>query len=295
MNRTAHGIVCGLLLVAPACAEEARRPVEISTTCSLADGYETLNISDFEGNESGWFFYSDHTPGGVPVPADPSNVPVSKLDPPRCGSSWAIKLEAYGNNYWGAGFGDWTHNSFSSRAQGPGYQGISFWARAGAGTDKTFLLSIDDGRTIKAPRVAPDGGALPAANEGDQDLDGDGFLGPGDIASGTYCRLPPPQYIGDPTCYYGGTQAPDAVTRVPEPGECGNTFHTYVTITEDWQLYLIPWTRLVQWPCPNRLADGIDPNDIRKLDIRLVQGSHYEIWLDDISFYRLRGIADAGS
>jgi hypothetical protein len=80
---------------------------------------------------------------------------------------------------------------------------------------------------------------------------------------------------------------------VPEPDECGNQFHTYITTTENWQVFLIPWNELVQWPCPNRLDGGINPADIRKLEIKLVQGTRHEIWLDDIAFYRLR--ADAGS
>jgi hypothetical protein len=289
-----RAVACGLLLVVPACADGSRRPPDASVPCSLADAYDTLSIFDFEGSSSGWFAYTDHTPGGVPDLTGGANVPVSTLDPPRCGSSGAIELVAYGNNYWGAGFGDWEHNTKASRADGTGYDGISFWARSASNSDKTFLLKVDDGRTFVAVSAAPDGGAWPAATSGDQDLDGDGLLGPGDIASGTACLLPPPQSIGDPSCYYGGTQAPTAVTRVPEPGECGNPFHTYVTITEDWQLYLVPWNQLVQWPCPNRLAGGIDPADIRKIEVRLVQGTHYDIWLDDINFYRPRVQADAG-
>jgi hypothetical protein len=81
---------------------------------------------------------------------------------------------------------------------------------------------------------------------------------------------------------------------VPEPGECGNPFHTYITTTQDWQLFVVPWNELVQWPCPNRVVGGIDPSDIRKIEVRLVQGTNYDIWLDDINFYRLRAHVDAG-
>jgi hypothetical protein len=287
MSRTIHAVVWCLLLVMPACEDSNRRPVAASIDCSVTDGYELLTIFHFEGGESGFYLYSDHTPGGVPNPDAGSNVALAKLDPPHCGSTGALELVAYGNNYWGAGFGDWQHNS--SPADGTGYEGISFWARSPGNTDKTFLLNVHDKRTLKTNRTPP------VATSSDQDLDGDGLLGPGDIASGTECRLPPPQSMGDPSCYYGGTQPPSAVTRVPEPDECGNAFHTYVTTTADWQYFLIPWERLVQWPCPNRLEGGINPADIRMLEVRLVQGTHYDIWLDDISFYRLRADADAGS
>jgi hypothetical protein len=263
-------------------------------SCSATDPYELKSIFDFEGGESGWFFYTDHTPGGVPSLSGGSNVPVSELSPPHCGSTGALKIEAYGNNFWGSGFGDWAHNAPASQADGTGYQGIGFWARSAPNTDKTFLLSVDDEQTLTMARTTPDAGSLPPATASDQDLDGDGLLGPGDIAAGSLCRLPPPQRIGDPACYYGGSQAPDAVTRVPEPGECGNAFHLWVTITDDWQYFLVPWSQLVQWPCPNRLAGGIHAGAIRKLEVRLAQGTHYEFWLDDISFYRSRADADAG-
>jgi len=290
MTRASFAMFCGLLLVAPACGNDYPRPAA-SVNCSVADAYDFKPFALFEGGDSGWYLYTDKTPGGVPNPAN-SNVPVTTLNPPRCGSKGALELQAYGNNYWGAGFADWQHNEKSGEADGTGYEGISFWARSPGNTDKTFLLRVDDDQTFVTQRPAPDGGALPAAIAGDQDLDGDGFLGPGDIAIDTKCQLPPAQKLGDPACYYGGVQAPDAVTRVPKPGECGNPFHTYVTTTEDWQLYLLPWSRLGQWPCPNRLDGGIDPAHIRKIEVRLDQGTNYDIWLDDIQFYRLR--ADAG-
>lgn len=292
MTRTNFAIVCGLLLVAPACRNDYKRPAASSVDCTVTDAYEfsPTPFALFEGGSSNWYLYTDGTPGGVPNPDAGSNVPVTQLN--RCGSTGALELQAYGNNYWGAGFADWQHNAKSGEASGDGYQGISFWARSPGNTDKTFLLRVDDNRTFKTDTTVPDGGVL-SISPGDQDLDGDGSLGPGDIAAGTNCQLPPAQSIGDPACYYGGVQAPDAVTRVPQPGECGNPFHTYVTTTEDWQLYLLPWSRLVQWPCPNRLAGGIDPAHIRKIEVRLEQGTHYDIWLDDIQFYRLR--ADAGS
>jgi len=41
------------------------------------------------------------------------------------------------------------------------------------------------------------------------------------------------------------------------------------------------------------LEGGIDTADIRKFEIEFVQGTHYELWLVDMAFYRLR--TDAGS
>lgn len=288
MSPTNAAKAASFALLVCACGEDAR-PAPAETDCSATEGVELLNVSDFDGADSGWFQFADPTPGAVPNPAEEgSNVPVTELPAPgRCGDTRVMKLESRGHNFWGAGFGDWAHNPAASRANGMGYAGISFWARAARDSEKQFFLQVDDGRTLVFPPEAPEGGGLPLATEADQDLDGDGFVGPGDIARGTRCRLPPPEGAGDATCYGGGVGGPPtAGVRVPSPDECGNPFHTRVTVTESWQPYFIPWNELVQWPCPNRLKDGIDPADIAKFQIDLVQGAHYELYIDDIAFYR---------
>ena len=287
-------------LVASGCATKARLAAG-DVDCTQGDAYEFSPISEFTGGQAGWYLYADNTPGGIPNPALTSNVAITQLDPPgRCGDTGIVELQASGHAFYGSGFGDYAHNPDGSRADGEGYEGISFWARSPGNTDKTFMLYVDDGRTIVLPPPPPEPGVLPPAmpppmpgDVGDTDLDGDGLVGPGDIARGTRCRLPPPQALGEPACYRGGAQAPATPTRVPEPDECGNQFHTYVTTTPDWQLFLLPWDQLIQWPCPNRLEGGIDHADIAKIEIKFIQGSTYDLWLDNIEFYRRR--VDAGS
>jgi len=291
----AAALLCCAGLLAAGCATRARLAAG-DVDCTQGDPYEFDPISLFNGGMSQWYLYADNTPGGVPDPTVASNVAVVQLEPPgRCGDTGIIKLQASGHAFYGAGFGDYQHNPpGDSRAKGVGFEGISFWARSPGNTDKTFMLYVDDGRTIVLPPPPPtDGGLRPEATDQDQDLDGDGRVGPGDIARGTRCRLPPPQALGEPACYRGGAQAPATPTRVPEPDECGNQFHTYVTTTEDWQLFLLPWDQLIQWPCPNRLLGGIDHADIAKIEIKFIQGSTYDLWLDNIEFYRRR--VDAGS
>jgi hypothetical protein len=296
MTRPAPLLCFGALAVASAASCATKPRLAVSTDyCAEADAYEFRNISDFTSGQSGWFLYADNTPGGVPDPAANSNVQVVQVDPPgRCGDTGMVELQAYGHNFYGTGFGDYAHNQASSRADGTGYDGISFWAKSPGNTDKTFLFTVDDGRTIKLSLDPTDGG-LPVATPADQDLDGDGFIGPGDIARGTRCRIPPSTKLASPACYAGGTQPPSTTSRVPEPGECGNQFHTYVTVTAEWQLYRIPWAELVQWPCPNRLEGGIDHADIAEMEILFIQGSVFDLWLDNIAFYRSRldgGIRD---
>lgn len=317
MTRKNAGVALGFLLCAAGCGSDGPRPEAGLVDCAQADGYEFRNISDFSGSQSGWFRYADPTPGSIPDPdklgiEDPmapdegSNVPVTTIDPPgRCGDTRILKLEVEGHNFWGAGFGDWEHNEPASRANGTGFEGISFWARSPVNAEKSFIFNVDDSRTIILPPDPPAADedvpppedqpvcvrqlGLPRATSADQDLNGDGCVGPGDIARGTQCRLPPPEELANPVCYNGGVDEPSSAgTRVPAPDECGNAFHTLITTTETWQLFLIPWSELVQWPCPNRLDGGINQADIAKFEIRLMQGMRYEIWLDNISFYRRR-------
>jgi hypothetical protein len=310
MTRSTPILICGLLLVASGCGVSNRVQNGPSVDCSVADAYEFLNINNFTAIDSGWYYYADTTPQETTIAslqAQYPNVPpidlakkyglayqqAVTLDAPgRCGDTRVLELVARGYNFWGAGFADWQHET--SKADGTGYQGLSFWARSAPNTEKTFMFYVDDGRTIVLTRAKPDAaGVFSATGPNDQDLNGDGLLNAGDIAFDTECRIPPVQALCDPACYYGGVQPPAAAVCVPASNECGNQFHKYITTTEDWQLFLIPWNELVQWPCPNRLEGGINPADIRKFEIKVRQGTNYEIEIDNIAFYRLR--ADAGN
>jgi hypothetical protein len=329
-------LIAGALfgVLASACSQNHREPLP-PVDCSVADGYEFENISDFPPPQTGWFLYSDPTPGGAPNPTingctEEGNVPPTKLSdlgaPLRCGDDDILRLQMFGKNFWGAGFGDWAHNS--TPVNGTDWDGISFWARSPINSEKEFLLNVDDPRTMinppadetPPPPPMPDGGADGGADGGDgggvdagcvdpswvnpcgtlpevpdgggghQDLDGDGCVGPGDIAAGGECRLPPPEDVGDVPCYNGGVDSPaNGGVRVPEANECGNAFHIRITTSEIWQLFLIPWDDLVQWPCPNRLAGGIDKSRISKFEIRFTQGMQYDLWIDDIALYKSRG------
>ncbi len=290
------------LFGAVGCGEGEREPLG-TVDCSIEDAYEFKNIANFNtAEQSGWFRYADPTPGGVPdlLTVDEkgilpdSNVPFSNLEGSgRCGDTRFIKLEADGHNFWGVGYGDWEHNGLGLRADGTGFDGISFWARSAADAEKQFLLHIDEGRTMvlgedARAKVDTDQDGVPDTLPG-QDLDGDGVIGPGDIVNDTQCRLPPSEEVADVSCYNGGVDsAASGGNRVPEVDECGNAFHTRITTTEQWQLFFIPWKDLVQWPCPNRLEDGLNVADIAKFEIKLTQGMRYEIWLDNLSFYRAR-------
>lgn len=280
MTRTLPFLGALFALLVSACGQDHRPPLP-PVDCSVEADYEFENIENFTA-DTGWYFYSDPTPGGAPnaVPGEESNVPTVDIPAPgRCGDFKMMKLEMYGKNFWGAGFADWRHNGEGSRVDGTEFEGISFWARSPINFEKVFLFRVDDRQTI----------ALDAAMGG-EDLTGDGVIGPGDRVTGTDCRLPPPNAFGQVECYGGGIEPPASVgVRVPEPDECGNQFHTRITTTEAWQLFLIPWDELVQWPCPNRLPGGIDKSEIARFEIKLSAGMQYEIWIDNIALYRSLG------
>jgi hypothetical protein len=300
--RTPSLFLCTVLMAACGCGAVTPKKKEPFADCSLLQKYDFLNYSNFDAGQTGWFLFADATPGGYPDPKLDSNLQVTDVPAPgRCGDTGMAELKAYGHNFYGTGYGDYAHNHEQAGLQLPGsqYEGISFWARSEPNTDKTFMLYVDDGRTIVLPPDAPDAGILPPASAADVDRDGDGVIGPGDVARGTACLLPPPQSLGVPSCYNTTGTAAAFSPRVPAANvllpdgrvvsECGNQFHIYITTTEDWQLFLIPWHQLVQWPCTNRLDGGIDPDDIREIEIKFLQGTSYDLWLDDIAFYRPRG------
>lgn len=312
MTRRITRATAALLLFSFGCSSDTERPDSVPVDCSVLDRYEFRNISDFNGSDPQWFRYADPTPGGYPQPdIEGSDVPLDANDPPRCGDPQSLKLEAWGHNFWGAGFGNWGLNDPGNRADGTvlgGFDGISFWAKSAPNSEKNFIFNVDDPRTMLNPpdppeRPAPESGLMLTAEQescldtvggavadgSHQDLDGDGCIGPGDIAFGTECRLPPPEELGAVECYKGSVNEPSSAgTRIPAPDECGNQFHTLIETTEHWQLFLIPWDELVQWPCPNRLEGGIDRSQISKFEIKLRQGTRYEFWIDNIAFYRKR-------
>jgi hypothetical protein len=95
-------------------------------------------------------------------------------------------------------------------------------------------------------------------------------------------------------CTGGGTTTTDengnvlSQSHVPEPGTCGNSFRRPVTVTENWELYLLPFDSFYQDRLPNMAPEGLDPTSIYHLTIRAEKEARLELWIDDIGFYRPR-------
>src|SRR5690349_1636626 len=104
-----------LLAFVAGCGEDYPRSAA-AVDCTVLDEYEFRNISDFNGGMTGWYYYADPTPNGIPDPNNPAgtNVEPKSLqaleEPARCGDDGFLMLKAEGHNFWGAGFADWFHN-----------------------------------------------------------------------------------------------------------------------------------------------------------------------------------------
>jgi hypothetical protein len=175
-------------------------------------------------------------------------------------------LRSAGHTDWGSLFGDWKLASPPDTAFcancGPtdasGYDGLAFWARS-AGGDSGVTLLVDTWQTSASGT--------------------DGIA-----AAGEVCKL---------DCNAGsGTQSRDAAgvitsqTYVSPPGTCGNSFQRQLQVTNQWRLYLLPFSSFYQDLKPNRSASGLDPQHINGLTIRTAKEASVELWIDDISFYK---------
>ena len=285
------------------CAPDKPKPAPLPLDCSVVDAYEFEPIYAFEVGQTGWYQAADCAGGrwdphplvtnadGSTVVADAGacvfnvnvasattgNVPLERIpDGDRCGSAWAAYMQSYGHTDWGSLFGTWDLGANVPPANGTGYEGISFWARNPGGTghargptDKTIWFLVGDWRQVVA-------------------------------GNSTTTYAPPDDYRCVPAPNSATTESYDSnnqvssTSRSPAPNECGNYFRTRVETTDGWALHLIPWSALYQEPTPNRNPDGIDPRDIRLLQVSIPLGAAVELWLDDIAFYRRRGTAAGG-
>jgi hypothetical protein len=185
----------------------------------------------------------------------------------RCGSVNAMVLRSAGHNDWGSLFGDWKLASAPGTAFcdtcGPwdatGYEGLAIWARSAATVDSSVTLLLDTWQTSASGTegVADRAGICKidcSADSGTNSRDDSG-----NITSQTY---------------------------VSPAGTCGNSFQRTLTLTSQWQLYVVPFDSFYQDLKPNMSPNGVDPAHINGLTIRTAKEATVELWVDDIAFYR---------
>ncbi|HJX54346.1 MAG TPA: hypothetical protein VJ801_16385 [Polyangia bacterium] len=220
----------------------------------------------------------------------------------RCDSHQALVLRVSHNNDWGANCqftsfvtdhltnpdGSW---QYFPRDESP-WEGLSFWARAPGNTSKGFTLSLDDANTWDSK--AGVGAHCKIYNAAD------GGLGGSTINAAI-----------DPTTNQVVSGSAIA-SRLPD--ECGNnkgnSYTDVVTVTSEWAFYTIPWNQFTQQAYPNRVPNsvltetgnvpgtGLLPNKLFGLSLRPAKEAPFELWIDQMRFYRKKGHgpgADAGS
>jgi hypothetical protein len=243
--------------------------------CSVNDAYEFKPIDTFETPGPAPLWTSFDCSGGAAMSATEVALPNGG----QCGSTTALEITASNNDQWGSLAG---YNNFGPR-DGSAYQGISFWARAAAGTSESFTITLDD------PNTAQYG--MPAT--GNCTVYPTVDAGCGMAAGGST--------IVDPST--GAVLGSGVTTNPPLPDACGNSYQTLVSVTNDWQLYTIPYGRFQQGLMPNKVggpnvkltetgyAAGttLIPSQLLNLGLRMQKAVVMDLWIDNLSFYRPKG------
>jgi hypothetical protein len=247
--------------------------------CTVESGYEFKMIDPFETIDGTPFWTSNDGTLGVTQSAKVE----AMTDGTRCGSADAAVLRSFHANDWGSLFG---YSNFGPR-DGSMYDGISFWARAPGNTTKAFTILFDDPNTNN-PDKTPDAGS--AGNCTDYSSDA-GTTGPTTT-------------IVDPAT---GMAISGTSTAAPPPNACGNGYSVIAVVTTDWRFYKIPFVRFQQGATPNRVPNvalpqvgtvkgtGLLTSKLMLMTVRMPKEATMDLWLDDLSFYRAKGIGvDAG-
>jgi hypothetical protein len=320
-------LCAGALLLAPACGTGSRPKVE--GRCAAPPDVELKMIRDFEtndlvcdGSDSGaaptWFASGDDTGllqppprlpacvGGTIVDAGEAGVtctpdPAAPRAPnvtesacveliedsacptPEATHQRALVLRSQGHNDWGTLFGDYALNGSDNNfveyhpARGAGYEGLAIIAKSPGNHDKAVTLQLDDMQTTRL--TVPEGGF--------QFLDGAPVEG---LEAGPNECTVAPVDPNTPATLDPATGNLISVGTVPPAGSCGNSFRRVLQVTDQWRLYLLPWSTFVQDRDPRASPTGIDPSQIRRILFRAEKQADLELWIDEIAFYRQKSV-----
>lgn len=251
--------------------------------CTVEDAYEFLSIDDFEKDVPFWTA-TDVSSELLDPETDPRAAQMALTQDEiegggRCGSNFAMVVRASHNNDWGSLAG---YNNFG-RHDASEYEGLSFWARAPRTTTKVFTVLLDDTNTFATQ--AKDG----------QDKQ--------------RCVV----YGGTSNSGGNGSTSTSASAQVDNsgnsgrasfPDECGNSYAATVVVSDQWELYTIPFSKFTQTAQPNRVPNavftetggipgtGIIPGSLWNLGLRMPKEAQMELWLDNLGFYRKKRQGD---
>jgi hypothetical protein len=116
------------------------------------------SILSVNGRVGAWYTYNDLTAAATQVPkqGDPFTMTAGGRD----GTGYAANTHGGGFTVWGAGYGfnfkdpgDGDGGSLKSTYDASAYSGITFWAKAGAGSDKGLRVNVSNKETDPAGAV----------------------------------------------------------------------------------------------------------------------------------------------
>jgi hypothetical protein len=249
---------------------------------------EPFTLFEFSNpSDTGWFGVVDKTPGavvGVDNPETPEidhNPVVEEIanvrergpqEPGRCGDTTSGVFRARGFSDWGAFFGDYYTVGRAIVPADEGYEGVSFWARTTARSDRSFFLVVDNAHTAQ---VVEDEPQSEAADQAATDAD----AGAPENTSPNLCFA---ERVDDAGVSHGFP--PEA-----KPSEtCDNPYMHAVTTSEHWQFFTLPFSDFIQDRArPNVRRDGFDPTvQLVRFTIRFPVETDIELYLDNLGLYR---------
>jgi len=160
---------------------------------------------------------------------------------------------------------------------GSQFEGIAFWARTPGVSNHSVTIALNNADTAL---ITPSGTCYephePMGRCTSSPVDATAGLG---------------QAVVD---YQSGTATAGGVTaRVPQLGECGNSFQRVLTTTPDWQFYTLPFDTFFQLPYPNRISSGFDSSTVLQITVMFPKEVRTELWIANFRFYRKKGAANS--
>jgi hypothetical protein len=281
--------------IASCVSSEARQPYLLN--CNAGAPYDLRVYESYEPSDPSflapWYSAGDFTPGAtITVATGAGSIPATPIEGSgRCGSQYALLLESHGFHDWGSTFGDYRIGTYSTLAplDASQYDGVAFWARDpgytshwDGPTTKSVALNLID--VHGTPGVATgymvtyDGSACT-----NYIFDSGGAMSvPVNVANGS-----------TPT-----GSAPASGLVFPADA-CNNAqFTVPIVLSDEWQLYTIPFSAFTQSSLPNREPNGIDRTALMSFTVTVPKEAQLELWIDDFGFYRMKsedgGTAEGG-
>ncbi len=242
--------------------------------------YESYELND-PSNLAPWYGAGDFTPGAtITTTPNGSTIPATRIEGAgRCGSQYALLLESHNHHDWGSTFGDYRIGTYSTPAplDVSQYEGVAFWARDPGYTSryegpttKSIVLNLVD--VHGTPGIATgymvtyDGSACT-----NYIFDAGGAVNiPINVGTGS-----------TPT----GSQP---VQGIVYPADACNSalFTLPIVLSDEWQLYTIPFSAFKEPALPNREPNGLDVSALMSFTISVPKEEQLEQWIDDLGFNR---------